>query len=133
MISIITEPDFVWCKNNAINNRDWIISDNKSMYWTRTTEFGTLMTKYTKYDKAVDEKKRNTLWWYSVLKEMKKIKVTFYWFAGTEKYIPEGYQNIDYHVMTNKIGKIRINIMTPLKISRILIIYLVYLAGLRTS
>ena len=50
-------------------------------------------------DKTIDKANGNIRCWYAVLKNNKNVKVVFEVFYGTENDIPEGYQNIDCHMI----------------------------------
>jgi hypothetical protein len=96
---IAEEPAFAWWVPHVLKKRSRIIAKVKSKYWTRTHKFGIRIPKSVEQAKQLDIENGNTLWWDSILKEMKNVLVAFEEFDGKEEDIPPGYQYIDCHMI----------------------------------
>ena len=100
------KPAFAWWTPYVLKKRNRIISKIKSKYWTRTHKFGIFIPKSVQAAKAEDARNGNTLWWDSICKEMRNIRIAFELF---DEYISfddaikelksKGYQQIDCHII----------------------------------
>ena len=78
----------------------------KSKYWLRTHKFGIRIPELVQDAKMLDEKNGNTLWWDTICKEMKNIRIAFKVFEGEEKDILPGFQEVKCHMIFDiKIGE----------------------------
>ena len=57
-----------------------------------THNFGTRVPKSISEDKRLDEENRDTLWWDTICKEIKNVRITYEEFEGDKT--PPGYQEI---------------------------------------
>jgi len=56
--------------------------------------------------KELDRRNNNTLWWDSILKEMKNVRPAFDVFEGKEEDMAPGYQKIGCHMIFDiKLGE----------------------------
>ena len=76
------EPAFVWWVPHVLKKRTTIIAKVKSKYWVRTHKYGVKITRNTEQAKEFDAENGNTLWWDSIIKEMKISMVAFEEFEG---------------------------------------------------
>jgi hypothetical protein len=93
------EPAFAWWVPFVLKKRNRIISKIKSKYWVRTHKFGIRIPKSVVEAKKLDEKNGDTLWWDSICKEMKNVRIAFEIFEGSEAEIPPGYQKVNCHMI----------------------------------
>ena len=97
--NLADEPAFAWWMPHVVKKRERIISKVKSKYWIRTHKFGIKIPKNVKEAKLFDMENGNTLWWDSILKEMKNVMIAFEEFEGEVKDIPPGYQKVTCHLI----------------------------------
>ena len=97
--NISNEAAFAWWIPHVIKKRDRIISKVKSKYWTRTHKFGIKIPKNVEEAKRFDTENKNKLWWDSIVKEMKNVRIAFEEFDGTEDEIPDDFQHVDCHLI----------------------------------
>jgi hypothetical protein len=96
---IAAEPAFAWWVPYTLKKRNRILSKIKSRYWLRTHKFGIAIPKSVEEALKLDRENGNTLWWDSILKEMKNVRPAFEVWEGTEAEIPVGYQKINCHMI----------------------------------
>ena len=54
----------------------------------------------------IDKANGDTLWWDTILQEMKNIRTSFEAYEGKKEDLPPGYQHIKYHMMFDiKLGE----------------------------
>jgi len=99
MCSLTDEPAFSWWVPHVLSKRKRIVAKLKSKYWTRTHKFGIRVPKTCEQARKFDAENKNTLWWDSILKEMRNVKIAFEEFCGTIDDIPPGYQKVDCHMI----------------------------------
>lgn len=93
------EPAFAWWVRHVLQKRNRIIAKTKSKYWVRTHKFGIKIPKTVEEAKRFDQENGNTLWWDSIVKEMKNVRIAFEIWEGEESDIPPGYQKIKCHMI----------------------------------
>ena len=95
---IADEPAFSWWIPYVLKKRDRIISKVKSKYWTRTHKFGIQLPHSVEEAIAIDKDNGNTLWWDSICKEMKNVRIAFEEFDGDVSKLV-GYKKLGVHVI----------------------------------
>jgi hypothetical protein len=58
---------------------DHILSKIKSKYWERTHKCGITIAKMVAQVQAIDKENSDTLWWDSIVMEMKNVRPAFEW------------------------------------------------------
>jgi Reverse transcriptase (RNA-dependent DNA polymerase) len=96
---IAEEPAFGWWVPYTLRKRNRIIAKIKSKYWIRTHKFGIKIPKTIAEAKQFDAENGNTLWWDSIIKEMRNVRPAFENWEGTKDDIPIGYQEITCHII----------------------------------
>ena len=97
---ISTKPAFAWWVNHVLKKKKHMISKIKSKYWTRTHKFGIRMPKSVEEARRLDRENGDTLWWDSILKEMKNVTVAFDTYEGDIKDLTsKGYTKITCHMI----------------------------------
>ena len=96
---IAEEPAFGWWAPYTLKKRNRIIAKIKSKYWVRTHKFGIKIPKTIAEARQFDAENGNTLWWDSILKEMKNVRPAFETWEGSKNDIPPGYQEITCHII----------------------------------
>ena len=91
-------PAFAWWVPFVLKKKERIISKVKSKYWTRTHKFGIKIPKSVDEARRLDRENGNTLWWESICKEMKNVRVAFEEFDGNTDDL-KGYQSIPCHMI----------------------------------
>ena len=92
-------PAFRWWVPYVLRKKDAIISSITHKLRRVTHKYGIKIPRNTAEAKAFDAKSRNMLWWDSITKDMKNVRVAFEEFEGDVKDIPKGYQHVDYHLI----------------------------------
>ena len=97
------EPAFNWWVKEVLRRRNRIISKVKAKYWRTTHKFGIRVPKTVEQAMKMDEENQNTLWYDSIQKEMKNVRVAF---NVEEDITPDqarktwnGYQEIKCHII----------------------------------
>ena len=93
------EAAVAWWVPRVLKKRTAIIAKIKTKYWVRTHKYGIKIPRNTAEAKAFDAKNGNMLWWDSITKDMKNVRVAFEEFEGDVKDIPKGYQHVDCHLI----------------------------------
>ncbi len=96
---IAEEPAFGWWVPYTLKKRNRIIAKVKSKYWVRTHKFGIKVPKTIAEARQFDAENGNTLWWDSILKEMKNVRPAFENWEGSKEDLPPGYQEIKCHII----------------------------------
>ena len=98
---IAKEPAFAWWVPHVLKKKHLIISKVKSKYWTRTHKFGIKVPKTVQEAISLDRANGDTLWWDSILKEMKNNRVAFEIYEGDiEELVKEQrYTKIKCHLI----------------------------------
>jgi hypothetical protein len=91
------EPAFAWWVPNVFKKCDRILSKIKSKYWERTHKFSIKIPKMVAQVQAIDKENGDTLWWDSIVIEMKNVRPAFERWEKTEGKLPIGYQKIKCH------------------------------------
>jgi hypothetical protein len=100
------QPTFAWWVPHVLKKRTRILSKIKSKYWERTHKFGIKIPKTVAQAQAIDKENGDTLWWDSIVMEMKNVRPAFERWEKTEGELPVGYQKIKCHfVFDIKMGK----------------------------
>ena len=103
---ISLEPAFAWWVPHTLKKRNRILAKLKSKYWVRTHKYGIEIPKSVEQAKTLDEKNGNTLWWDSIMKEMKNVRPAFEEWEGSASEIDSAYQEIKCHMIFDiKIGE----------------------------
>ena len=104
---IAEEPAFGWWVPYTLKKRNRIIAEVKSKYWVWTYKFGIKVPKtIAEATRQFDGENGNTLWWDSILKEMKNVRPAFEIWEVSKEDLPPGYQEIKCHIIFNiKMGK----------------------------
>jgi hypothetical protein len=98
------EPAFAWWVPFTLKKRNAIVSKVKSKYWEKTHKFGIQIPKSVEEAKRIDKENGNTLWWDSICKEMKNVRIAFQQHEGDGD--PVGYKQIKCHMIFDiKLGE----------------------------
>ena len=81
-----------------IKKRTAIISKVKSKYWIRTYKFGIRLPKSVEEARRLDIENGDTLWWDSICKEMKNVRIAFEEYDSDVSTLV-GYQKLDCHMI----------------------------------
>ena len=96
---ISEEPAFAWWVPHVIKKQERIISKVKSKYWLRTHKFGIAVPKTVEEAMRLDQENGNTLWWDSICKEMKNVRIAFEEYDGDIKDLAPTYQHVKCHMI----------------------------------
>jgi hypothetical protein len=99
------EPAFAWWVPHVLKHRDHIVAKVNTKYWQKTHKYGIEIPKSIEDAKRIDAKNGNTLWWDSIVQEMKNAGVAFTPLDPGEP-IPVGYKQIRCHFIFDvKLGE----------------------------
>ena len=85
-------PESSWRIKKLLNKIDRIISNTARKYWQKTHKYGLRIPHTVKEAIEIDKENGDTLWWYSILKEMKNVRPVFEAYKGNKEDLPPGYQ-----------------------------------------
>ena len=103
--SLAEEPAFAWWVDYVHKKRERILSKVKSKYWVRTHKYGIRVPKTVHEAIEIDSINNNTLWWDSIMLEMKNVRPAFEKYEGDIKDLV-GYQHIRCHMIFDiKLGE----------------------------
>jgi hypothetical protein len=103
---IADEPAFAWWVAHTIKKRERILSKIKTKYWQRTHKFGIRVPKTVAQAQAIGKENGDTLWWDSIVMEMKNVRPAFKKWEKGANDLPVGYQKIKCHfVFDIKMGE----------------------------
>ena len=71
------EPIFKWWVREVIRRRNKIMAKVKAKYWCTTPKFGIRVTISVDEALAIEKENGNTLWYTTIQKEMKNVRVAF--------------------------------------------------------
>jgi hypothetical protein len=98
------EPVFAWWVPYVLKKRDTIIKKVKSRYWLKTHKFGIRIPKSVEEAIELDKENGDTLWWDSIVMEMKNVRPAFV--RPTSGKAPPGYKFIKCHMIFDiKLGE----------------------------
>ena len=95
------EPACNWWIHHVLMKRDRIIFMvrwHSAWYLKRIHELGLVLPKTVNEAYAIDKKNGNTLWWITIQKEMKNVKIAFQAIPKGEKP-PNGFHNVNCHMV----------------------------------
>ena len=99
------EPAFKWWVPYTLKKKQRIISKIKSKYWERTHKYGVRIPKSVKEAIEIDSQNHNSLWWDSLMKEMKNVRCAFEVYEGKVEDLV-GYQKVKRHIVWDvKLGE----------------------------
>ena len=102
---ISEEPAFKWWVPYTLKKKQRIISKIKSKYWERTHKYGVRIPKSVKEAIEIDSQNHNSLWWDSLMKEMKNVRCAFEVYEGKVEDLV-GYQKVKCHIVWDvKLGE----------------------------
>ena len=105
MNGIAEEPAFAWWVDFVLNRRKRSLAKIKSKYWVRTHKYGIRVPKTVKEALEIDAENGNTLWWESIMLEMKNVRPAFRQYTGDIKDLV-GFQKIRCHMIFDvKLGE----------------------------
>ena len=87
---ISEEPAFTWLTKHVLNKRDLIISKTQQ-YWVKTHKYGLRLSKTVKKAVDIDQKNGDTIWWESIMQEMKNARPAFEVWEKRKEDLPIGY------------------------------------------
>jgi hypothetical protein len=93
------EPAFAWWVPHTLRKYNRIVAKIKSKHWIRTHKFGIKIPKTAAKSQQFDAENGNTLWWDTILKEMKNVRPAFEVWEKLIDEIPPGYQQIKCHLI----------------------------------
>ena len=88
---IADETAFTWWIKKLLKKRDSIISKTASKYWKKTHKYGLSIPHTVKESIEIDKENWDTLWWDSILQEMKNVRPAFESYEGNKEDLPPGY------------------------------------------
>ena len=97
---IASEPAFAWWVPHVLKKKHHIISKIKTKYWSKTHKFGIKMPKTVQEAIKLDQENGDTLWWDSILKEMKNVRIAFELYDGDMEVLKKkGFTKINCHII----------------------------------
>jgi hypothetical protein len=95
---LVSEPAFAWWVSFALKLSDQIIGKIDARFAKKTHKFGIAVPSTVKEALEMDKDNGNTLWWNSIQKEMKNVRVAFS-ISNDDANLPPGHTLVKCHVV----------------------------------